>query len=153
MQMTINMLARIANDVYEDNASFSRDLMVSHQRLNGTFVADNTHGFQGAIYQNDEDTVVAFRGTASKGGVTADIRLALRNMPNQVDDAFQLYDQGKRSHGTRGGKLIVCGHSLGGYLTQAICGFTGSWVSPSTVPAFEASSQAVYLDWERSIAT
>jgi hypothetical protein len=48
-------------------------------------------------------------------------------MPNQVDHAYELYVKGLRLHQTRGGKLIVCGHSLGGYLTQAICGMTGSW--------------------------
>jgi hypothetical protein len=70
---------------------------------------------------------VAYRGTASSGGVTADFRLALRNMPNQVDHADALYVRGLLLHRNRGGKLIVCGHSLGGYLTQAICGMKGSW--------------------------
>jgi hypothetical protein len=124
---TISMLARIASDVYEANSSPLRDFRVTNQRMDGTFVANNSRGFQGAIYQNEEDTVVAYRGTATKGGVTADALLALRSMPNQVDDAFRLYAQGQKEHGNRTGKLIMCGHSLGGYLTQAVCGFMGSW--------------------------
>jgi hypothetical protein len=124
---TISMLARIASDVYEANSSPLRDFRVTNQRMDGTFVANNSRGFQGAIYQNEEDTVVAYRGTATKGGVTADVLLALRSMPNQVDDAFRLYAQGQKEHGNRTGKLIMCGHSLGGYLAQAVCGFMGSW--------------------------
>src|ERR1700722_18683912 len=76
MPLNIHMLARIANDIYEDNDSKQRDKKDSHQRLEGTFVASNSTGFQGAIYQNEDETVVAYRGTASLGGATADIRLA-----------------------------------------------------------------------------
>jgi hypothetical protein len=129
MSISIEMLGRIADDVYEANDSFLRDLTLTRQRLNGTFVANNGRGFQGAIYQNDDETIVAYRGTATKGGVTADIRLALRNMPNQVADARELYERGKELHTRRGGqgRIIVCGHSLGGYLTQAICGMTAAF--------------------------
>jgi hypothetical protein len=127
MSITIHMLARIADDVYFDNGSIHRDATLSCLRLNGTFVPNNSRGFQGVIYQNGTETIVAYRGTATKGGVTADVRLALRNMPGQVADAIKLYDHGVRLHGNRGGKLIVCGHSLGGYLTQAICGMKGAW--------------------------
>lgn len=127
MRLILNVLARIADDVYHANDSFQRDMMLSRQRLAGTFVANNSHGFQGCVYQNEEDTVVAFRGTATAGGVTADVRLALRNMPNQVGDAMRLYEQGKELHGQRGGRIVVCGHSLGGYLTQAVCGVTGAF--------------------------
>jgi hypothetical protein len=127
MRLILNVLARIADDVYHANNSFERDLMLSRQRLAGTFVANNSHGFQGCVYQNEQDTVVAFRGTATAGGVTADVRLALRNMPNQVADARQLYEKGKELHGQREGRIVVCGHSLGGYLTQAICALTGSF--------------------------
>jgi hypothetical protein len=121
------MLARIANDIYEDTDSAQRDRKVSHQRLDGTFVASNSTGFQGAVYQNEDETIVAYRGTATLGGVLADVRLAVRDLPNQVDHAYALYVRGLRLHQGRSGKLIVCGHSLGGYLTQAICGMTGAW--------------------------
>ena len=31
------------------------------------YVANNAGGFQGCIYQNDEDTIVAFRGMSTTG--------------------------------------------------------------------------------------
>lgn len=126
MPMNIQMLARIAADIYEDNDSQNRDYMVSHQRVDGTFVS-NRRGFQAAVYRNEDELVVAYRGTASTGGVTADIRLALRDMPNQVGDALTFFKRSQKYNRDRGQKIIVCGHSLGGYLTQAICAEMGCW--------------------------
>ena len=118
---TLTQLAQIADDVYEGADSDGRDLALA--RCAASFSKNVRTGFQGAVYESGENTIVAIRGTASTGGFTADLKIFARVKPKQYDDAATLFDWGLAHHaraGTRG-ELIVVGHSLGGYLAQAVC--------------------------------
>jgi len=83
-------------------------------------------GFKGAIYASGDELVVAFAGTDTSGvfdfiaDAVADIRL-LTDMPRQTSDAYALYNRGVALKGRHHlDRLTVCGHSLGGALSQHI---------------------------------
>jgi len=83
-------------------------------------------GFKGAIFVGGSEIVVAYAGTDTGAvgdliaDVTADIRLMI-DMPRQTSDAYAMYNRGRAlldQH--RLANLTVCGHSLGGGLSQHI---------------------------------
>jgi putative lipase involved disintegration of autophagic bodies len=93
------------------------------------------NGFAGAIYSNDEDAVVCFKGTgnckidedeigSSEPNKTivqdllADLSLAIGIIPNQAESARELMKEASREYGHL--NLTVTGHSLGGYLAQVV---------------------------------
>lgn len=89
-------------------------------------------GFKGAIFASGDELVVAFAGTDTHGvldfmaDATADLRL-MTDMPRQTSDAYVLYNRGvglKSRH--RLGSITICGHSLGGALSQHIGYWTAS---------------------------
>ena len=75
-------------------------------------------GFQGGVYVNDTDCVLAFRGTDNLGGVVSDVQLAVGGLPHQLEHARKLFDFSRRFAATR--RVSMCGHSLGGGLAQVI---------------------------------
>ena len=85
----------------------------------GTFFGD---GFQGGIYQNDKEVVVGFCGTNPKqkgkflADLSADIRIGVKILPNQSSSARKMVKAAKSI--AKGRKVSVCGHSLGGGLSQ-----------------------------------
>lgn len=98
--------------------------------------ASNTAtGFKGAIFTNGDELVVAYAGTDTGNAwdfisdATADIRL-MTDMPRQSSDAYALYKRGAALVGRHGlGSITVCGHSLGGALSQHV----GYWTKNNFV--------------------
>jgi len=82
-------------------------------------------GFKGAIYHSSNEVVVAFAGTELDQGagaaiqdITADLRL-MTDMPRQMNDARVLFEYGQKYQAALNlPHITVCGHSLGGGLTQ-----------------------------------
>ena len=87
------------------------------------------NGFQGAMFSNENEVVVAVSGT--KGGLltapvsqnSADVRIRVNVIPDMAGGAYDLAKDARQLHP---GKLVtLCGHSLGGPLTQVVGNWTG----------------------------
>jgi hypothetical protein len=83
-------------------------------------------GFKGAIFLGANELVVAYAGTDTSTvwdfvpDATADLRLLL-DMPRQTSDAYYLYNKAVELQGRHGaGEMTICGHSLGGALSQHV---------------------------------
>jgi putative lipase involved disintegration of autophagic bodies len=84
-------------------------------------------GFQGAIFKNKNEVVVAFSGT--KGGLTTapvsqnsgNARIGVNVIPNMAGGAFAMVNWAKKHN--PGKPISICGHSLGGGLAQVV----GNW--------------------------
>lgn len=114
MSVTILTLAKVANDVYDNDAK-------RHEK--GSMLArtgwhtDPKTDFTGAIYSFPNFNVVAFAGTDSLRDVfVSDLQLATGGMPEQAKNArellFKSYNMGK--------PVMMVGHSLGGALCQIL---------------------------------
>jgi putative lipase involved disintegration of autophagic bodies len=87
------------------------------------------NGFQGAMFYNANEVVVAFSGT--KGGLTtapisqnsANVRIGLNAIPNMCGAAFDMVNWAKSLFPTH--RVSICGHSLGGGLAQVVGNWTG----------------------------
>jgi putative lipase involved disintegration of autophagic bodies len=94
--------------------------------VTGTWLGN---GLQGGIYQNDEEVICAFKGTAMGrppgqtivADLTADLRLALGIIPNQAGGAYALVKTAQEI--AKGRVVTATGHSLGGALAQVV----GKW--------------------------
>lgn len=86
-------------------------------------------GFQGAVFSNGAEVVVAFSGT--KGGLTtapvsqnsANIRIGVNVIPNMAGGAYDMVKWAIRNN--PGQPISICGHSLGGGLAQVVGNWTG----------------------------
>lgn len=92
-------------------------------------------GFKGALFASGDELVVAFAGTDTSNALDfvqdaiADVRL-MTDMPRQTSDANALYHRGADLQARhRLGRLTICGHSLGGALSQHI----GYWTKGNFV--------------------
>lgn len=92
-------------------------------------------GFKGAIFLGANELVVTYAGTDTSSvsdflsDATADLRLML-DMPRQTSDAYYLYNRALELKGRhRAGHITVCGHSLGGALSQHV----GYWTKSNFV--------------------
>jgi pimeloyl-ACP methyl ester carboxylesterase len=125
-------------------------------------------GFKGAAFARGGELVVAFAGTEIKSGVvdaiqdvTADLRI-LGDMPRQSSAARDLFKAAQEhSLGQHCGTTTICGHSLGGALTQHIAYWTkenfvtfnapGAYTGiQGTKLAFFHSPQKAFRTWEAS---
>jgi hypothetical protein len=87
------------------------------------------NGLQGGIYQNQEEIICAFKGTAMGrppgqtlvADLTADVRMALGIIPNQAGSAYALVKAALEIAANR--IVTITGHSLGGALAQVV----GKW--------------------------
>ncbi len=84
-------------------------------------------GFQGAIFEGSNESVVAFAGTTGNLRTapltqnTANARIGLGIIPNMAGAAYALANQAI----ARRGNVSLVGHSLGGALAQVVSVWTG----------------------------
>jgi hypothetical protein len=122
---TFEQYADIAIAVYFDkDAEHQVGGWVVRKWMAGTLLGN---GFQGGIYESDDEVVCGFKGTNPKGvtivaDLLADLKLTLGFLPSQANSA---YDMVKAAVTIAQGKQVsVVGHSLGGALGQVI----GVWL-------------------------
>ena len=87
------------------------------------------NGFQGGIFANGEEIIVAFSGT--KGGLTTapisqnsgNVRIGVNVIPNMAGSAMKMVDWAREN--AFGRQVSIVGHSLGGGLAQVVGNWTG----------------------------
>lgn len=109
------------------------------------------NGFQGGIWQSETDVVVGCCGTNTKqkgkfvSDISADIRIAVRVLPNQCTSARKMVKAAKEIAGSNR-RVSVCGHSLGGGLAQVV----GVWEQVPFVtfnaPAMKHAMKVAHLN-------
>lgn len=117
---TLSKYAEMANKVYEVPNWSKAGVSGWETWTWGEGNENTTGGFHGCIYKSkDEDEcVVACRGTAGFRDLTSDICLAVGWCPRQTTAAFDLYERCKKIFATA--TITLVGHSLGGGLCQVI---------------------------------
>ncbi len=109
-------LAQLSNAVYEfkDIPTGWSETSGARKTGGGTYA----NGLQAAVYTGGGDTVVAFRGTDPSvlGDLTADAMLGT-GMNCSYFSAAEAFVEGL---GSAGNDAILCGHSLGGAITQIV---------------------------------
>ena len=84
-------------------------------------------GFSATLFEDTKDNskkILAFRGTEiTPEDLRADVQLTTNNIPDQVTSLIYFFMDNVIPILKEGEKINICGHSLGGYLTQA-CAFT-----------------------------
>ena len=98
----------------------SRFRLLKHQKNNGL-------GFSATLFEDTKDNskkILTFRGTEiTPGDLIADLELTINEIPIQVNSLINFFLDNVIPILKEGEKINICGHSLGGYLTQ-ICAFT-----------------------------
>ncbi|WP_103597079.1 Mbeg1-like protein [Campylobacter concisus] len=98
----------------------SRFRLLKHQKNNGL-------GFSATLFEDTKDNnkkILTFRGTEiTPGDLIADIELTINEIPIQVNSLINFFLDNVIPILKEGERINICGHSLGGYLTQA-CAFT-----------------------------
>ena len=98
----------------------SRFRLLKHQKNDGL-------GFSATLFEDTKDNdkrILAFRGTEiTPGDLYADVQLTTNEIPAQVNSLINFFLDSVIPILKEGEKINICGHSLGGYLTQ-ICAFT-----------------------------
>ena len=89
------------------------------------YVPNSKTGFQGAIYKNGNDIVVIYAGTnQAKDFIGADFQMGILSIPNQQQEAHNLYLEAKRMYPYA--NITLGGHSLGASLAQIESAHTGA---------------------------
>ena len=100
----------------------SRFRLLKHQK-------NDILGFSATLFEDTENSnkrILAFRGTEiTPADLKADIELTGNNIPTQVNSLINFFLDNVIPILKEGEKINICGHSLGGYLTQ-VCAFTFS---------------------------
>lgn len=98
----------------------SRFRLLKHRKNDGL-------GFSATLFEDTENSnkkILAFRGTEiTPEDLYADAQLATNYIPTQVTSLIYFFMDYVLPILKEGEKINICGHSLGGYLTQA-CAFT-----------------------------
>ena len=98
----------------------SRFRLLKHQK-------NDDEGFSATLFEDTENSnkrILAFRGTEiTPGDLNADIQLTRGKIPDQAISLIYFFMDYVLPILKEGEKINICGHSLGGYLTQA-CAFT-----------------------------
>ena len=98
----------------------SRFILLKHQKNNGL-------GFSATLFEDTENNnkrILTFRGTEiTLEDLNADIQLTRGKIPDQAISLIYFFMDYVLPILKEGEKINICGHSLGGYLTQA-CAFT-----------------------------
>mgnify|MGYP002752482604 CR=1 FL=1 len=115
------MLFYTINNLSKRTKNFtSRFRLLKHQKNNGL-------GFSATLFEDTKDNskkILTFRGTEiTPGDLIADIELTINEIPIQVNSLINFFLDNVIPILKEGEKINICGHSLGGYLTQ-ICAFT-----------------------------
>ena len=101
----------------------SRFILLKHQK-------NDNEGFSATLFEDTKDNdkrILVFRGTEMNlteepADIWADIMLASGNVPTQVNSLINFFLDNVIPILKEGEKINICGHSLGGFLTQA-CAF------------------------------
>ena len=100
----------------------SRFKLLKHQK-------NDDEGFSATLFEDTKDNnkkILTFRGTEiTPGDLKADNQLATYRIPTQVNSLINFFLDNVIPILKEGEKINICGHSLGGYLTQ-VCAFTFS---------------------------
>ena len=104
------------------------------------------NGFQGSVFESDEEVIVAFSGT--KGGPmsapvsqnSANARIAVLVVPNMAGSAKKLVRWAEQNCG--GKPVSIVGHSLGGALAQVVGAWSGRPFVSLNGPGMEAHLKA-----------
>jgi hypothetical protein len=129
------LYAYIAKACYKDNAE---DVQKTFSNLAGTDgheyrvvwyqVGNPANGFQGAIFENNDEVICAYKG--SKGGPfdrtttgyddwsVNDVQIAFNQLPHQTTAALAFADMARTIAESKPMSLV--GHSLGGALAQLV---------------------------------
>ena len=98
----------------------SRFRLLKHQK-------NDILGFSATLFEDTKDNskkILTFRGTEiTPGDLSADMELTIKEIPTQVNSLINFFLDNVIPILKEGEKINICGHSLGGYLTQ-ICAFT-----------------------------
>ena len=98
----------------------SRFKLLKHQK-------NDDEGFSTTLFEDTKDNnkkILTFRGTEiTPGDLKADNQLATYRIPTQVNSLINFFLDSVIPILKEGEKINICGHSLGGYLTQ-VCAFT-----------------------------
>lgn len=102
----------------------SRFILLKHQK-------NDDEGFSATLFEDTKDNdkrILVFRGTEinlteKPTDIWADIMLASGHVPTQVNSLINFFLDNVIPILKEGEKINICGHSLGGFLTQA-CAFT-----------------------------
>ncbi|WP_103573298.1 Mbeg1-like protein [Campylobacter concisus] len=98
----------------------SRFRLLKHQK-------NDILGFSATLFEDTKDNskkILTFRGTEiTPGDLIADIELTINEIPIQVNSLINFFLDNVIPILKEGERINICGHSLGGYLTQA-CAFT-----------------------------
>ena len=98
----------------------SRFILLKHQK-------NDDEGFSATLFEDTKDNnkkILAFRGTEiTLGDLYADAQLTTNRITNQATSLIYFFMDNVIPILKDGEKINICGHSLGGYLTQ-ICAFT-----------------------------
>ena len=98
----------------------SRFILLKHQKNDGL-------GFSATLFEDTKDNnkkILTFRGTEiTPEDLIADVQLTTNEIPAQVNSLMNFFLDSVIPILKEGEKINICGHSLGGYLTQ-ICAFT-----------------------------
>jgi pimeloyl-ACP methyl ester carboxylesterase len=138
--MKILDLAHMANAAYERAGSDGVDgaSVIARQDAAGSWNA-----FQAVAYMMDNRVVAAFRGTSgASGDLAADATLGV----GANSEYFEQAEQFVQSLG--GSNVIVCGHSLGGAITQVVANRMGL-----EMVTFNAPGVAVFASRNIGMAT
>lgn len=112
---------------HEKYAQLACDAGFDESRLSETddfkrvdLVQNSKTGFSSSIYVNDStnEVVIAYRCTDNKPGVTSDIQMIKKQIPDQYADAEKVYQDVMEKYPDA--KITIAGYSLGGSLAQLI---------------------------------
>ncbi len=158
--------AQLANAAYQAAEPATMKLPAGFKLLQPRANGVAASGFKGAIFGGVGEVVVAFAGTEVSRGVvdavqdiTADLRLPF-DMPRQSSYAYFLFMEAQ-SGLKKGQSITICGHSLGGALTQHVAYWTkANFVTfnapgvyagiQGTKAAFLHSPQKAWRTWQAS---
>ena len=115
------MLFYTINNLSKRTKNFtSRFRLLKHQK-------NDKFGFSATLFEDTKDNnkkILTFRGTEiTPEDLRADVQLTTNNIPDQVTSLIYFFMDNVIPILKEGEKINICGHSLGGYLTQA-CAFT-----------------------------
>ena len=98
----------------------SRFILLKHQK-------NDDEGFSATLFEDTKDNnkrILAFRGTEiTPEDLNADVQLTTNDIPDQATSLIYFFMDNVIPILKEGEKINICGHSLGGYLTQ-VCAST-----------------------------